>query len=122
MIGQTQEATTNDSQAIIPFSAFCAPFLRYPTHSISPRQGHPALHLMNDSEFVIFLKRLIRMYFARSAIEKNEYEIPPLNLGVQENEELARSYTRCLQSLDNTREEIQKAIPETDAQNSTYSS
>jgi hypothetical protein len=70
-------------------------------------QGHPALHLMNDSEFAIFLKRLDTDVL-RSQAQLKKMDVKSLSLGLQESEELGRSYTRCLQSLDNTREEIQK--------------
>jgi hypothetical protein len=70
-------------------------------------QGHPALHLMNDSEFAIFLKRLDTDVLSAQA-QLKKMDVKSLNLGLQENEELARSYNRCLQSLDNAREEIQK--------------
>src|SRR6267143_5899815 len=77
------------------------------TTQLPTGQTHPALHLMNDSEFAIFLKRLDTDVL-RSQAQLKKMDMKSLNLGVQENEELARSYTRCLQSLDNTREEIQK--------------
>jgi hypothetical protein len=93
---------------IIPVFAFlCAvPALPHTTQFVTG-QGHPALHLMNDSEFAIFLKRLDTDVL-RSQAQLKKMDMKSLNLGVQENEELARSYHRCLQSLDNTREEIQK--------------
>ena len=92
---------------ITVFAFLCAvPALPHTTQLV-PGQGHPALHLMNDSEFAIFLKRLDTDVL-RSQAQLKKMDVKSLNLGVQENEELARSYTRCLQSLDNTREEIQK--------------
>jgi len=92
---------------IAAFAFLCAvPALPHATQLV-PGQGHPALHLMNDSEFAIFLKRLDTDVL-RSQAQLKKMDVKSLNLGVQENEELARSYTRCLQSLDNTREEIQK--------------
>jgi len=77
------------------------------TTQLVPGQGHPALHLMNDSEFAIFLKRLDTDVL-RSQAQLKKMDVKSLNVGLQEREELARSYNRCLQSLDNTREEIQK--------------
>jgi len=92
---------------ITVFAFLCAvPALPHTTQLV-PGQGHPALHLMNDGEFAIFLKRLDTDVL-RSQAQLKKMDMKSLNLGVQENEELARSYTRCLQSLDNTREEIQK--------------
>jgi hypothetical protein len=69
--------------------------------------GHPALHLMNDSEFAIFLKRLDTDAL-RSQVQLKKMDVKSLSLGLQESEELDRSYNRCMQSLDNVREEIRK--------------
>lgn len=77
------------------------------TTQFVPGQGQPALHLMNDSEFAIFLNRL-DTDVVRSRAQLEKMDVKSLNLGHQESEELQRSYNRCLQSLDNTREEIQK--------------
>jgi hypothetical protein len=77
------------------------------TTQFTPRQVHPALHLMNDSEFAVFLNRLDSDVL-RSQVQLKKIDVKSLSLGPQENEELARSYNRCLQSLENTREEIQK--------------
>jgi hypothetical protein len=77
------------------------------TTQFVPGQGRPALHLMNDSEFAIFLQRLdTDMLSAQAQLKK--MDVKSLNLGLQESQELERSYGRCLQSLDNAREEIQK--------------
>jgi len=70
-------------------------------------QPHPALHLMNDSEFATFLNRL-DMDILHSQVQLKKIHVKSLNLGIQEREELDRSYNRCLESLDNVREEIQK--------------
>ena len=77
------------------------------TTQFAPVQVHPALHLMNDSEFAIFLNRLDTDVL-RSQVQLKKIDVKSLSLSPQENEELQRSYNRCLQSLDNTREEIQK--------------
>ena len=77
------------------------------TTQLTPRQVHPALHLMNDSEFAVFLNRLDANVL-RSQVQLKKIDVKSLSLGLQANEELQRSYNRCLQSLDNTREEIQK--------------
>src|ERR1700680_4928315 len=73
----------------------------------APGQVHPALHLMNDGEFAVFLNRLDANVL-RSQVQLKKIDVKSLSLSPQENEELQRSYNRCLQSLDNTREEIQK--------------
>jgi hypothetical protein len=93
---------------IITVFAFLSavPALPHTTQFV-PGQAQPALHLMNDSEFAIFLNRLDTDVL-RSQAQLKKMDVKSLNLGVQENEELARSYNRCLQSLDNAREEIQK--------------
>jgi hypothetical protein len=70
-------------------------------------QTHPALHLMNDSEFAIFLKRL-DTDMARSQVQLKNMDVRSLSLDVQQNEELESSYRQCLESVDNAREELQK--------------
>jgi len=93
---------------IITVFAFLSAVPAFPhTTQFVPGQAQPALHLMNDSEFAIFLQRLDTDVL-RSQAQLKKMDVKSLNLGVQENEELARSYNRCLQSLDNAREEIQK--------------
>jgi hypothetical protein len=67
----------------------------------------PALHLMNDGEFADFLKRL-DTDVARSQVQLKKMDVKSLSAGLQESDELERSYNRCLQTLDNAREEIQK--------------
>ena len=92
---------------ITVFAFLCAvPALPHTTQLV-PGQGHPALHLMNDSEFAIFLKRLDTDVL-RAQAQLKKMDVKSRNLGLQESEELERSYDRCLQSLDNAREEIQK--------------
>jgi len=61
---------------------------------------------MNDSEFAIFLKRLDTDVL-RSQAQLKKMDVKSLSLDLQEGEELERSYNRCLQTLDNAREEIQ---------------
>jgi len=66
-----------------------------------------ALRLMSDSEFSGFLRRL-EAEMLRSQLQLKKMDMKSLNLDVQEKADLQRSYGRCLQSLDNTRDEIQK--------------
>jgi hypothetical protein len=80
------------------------------TTQVATGQDQPALHLMNDSEFIMFLKRLDTDVL-RSQARLNKLDVKSLSLGFQESEELERGYNRCLQSLDNAREEIQKLSP-----------
>jgi hypothetical protein len=93
---------------IIAVFAFLSAVPAFPhTTQFVPAQGQPALHLMNDSEFAIFLQRLdTDVLRAQSQLKK--MDVKSLNLGLQERQELGRSYDRCLQSLNNAREEIQK--------------
>jgi len=67
----------------------------------------PALHLMNDSEFATFLKRL-DTDMVRSQLQLRNMDVKSLHLDAQQSEEMRGNYNRCLESLDNAREEIQK--------------
>jgi hypothetical protein len=93
---------------IITVFAFLSAVPAFPhTTQFTTGQTHPALHLMNDGEFAIFLKRLdTDMFLSQAQLKK--MDVKSLSLDPQESEELERSYNRCLQSLDNAREEIQK--------------
>jgi hypothetical protein len=66
-----------------------------------------ALRLMSDSEFATFLERL-DSDLLRSQLQLKKMDTKSLTLDLQEKQELERSYSQCLQSLDNTRDEIQK--------------
>jgi hypothetical protein len=77
------------------------------TTRFATEPAHPALRLMNDSEFSRFLGRL-DAGMLRSQLKLKKIDVQSLSLDLQEREELQRSHERCLQSLDNTREEIQK--------------
>jgi len=70
-------------------------------------QTQPVLRLMNDREFTTFLGRL-DSDLLRSQLQLKKMDVKSLSLDVQEKQDLERSYTQCLQSLDNTRDEIQK--------------
>jgi len=85
------------------------PAFAHNTQFTSPVAGQdrPALHLMNDSEFAIFLKRLDKDVL-RSQAQLKKMDVKSLSAGVQDSDELARSYDRCMQTLDDAREEIQK--------------
>jgi hypothetical protein len=67
----------------------------------------PALRLMNDREFASFLERL-DADLLRSQQQLKKMDVKSLRLDAQEKLDLDRSYGQCLQSLDNTRDEIQK--------------
>ncbi|HEV7968898.1 MAG TPA: hypothetical protein VGP19_15075 [Candidatus Acidoferrales bacterium] len=70
-------------------------------------QAEPVLRLMNDREFAVFLGRL-DSDLLRSQLQLKKMDVKSLSLDVQEKQDLERSYSQCLQSLDNTRDEIQK--------------
>jgi|SRR5579872_405372 len=70
-------------------------------------KDRPALHLMNDTEFATYLKRLDADVL-RSQTQLKKMDVKSLSFGPQDSDQLERSYNRCLQTLDNAREEIQK--------------
>lgn len=81
---------------------------KFETGQIAPGQPKPvALRLMSDSQFATFLSRL-DADLLRSQLRLKKMDVKSLSLDLQEKQELARSYGQCLQSLDNTRDEIQK--------------
>lgn len=69
----------------------------------------PAPHLLNNGEFTVFLRKLDTGALAWKAHLKG-HDPRSLGLDVQESEQLERSYDLCLQSIDNTREEIEKLL------------
>lgn len=73
-----------------------------------PSAGHPslALHLMSDSEFVLFLRQLDTAVLQWQAQLKN-MDVKSVDLDPQDGKELQRSHDLCLRSLQNTREEVQ---------------
>jgi hypothetical protein len=70
-------------------------------------QSQQVLRLMNDREFSAFLERLDASLL-RSQMQLKKMDLQSLPMDAQERQELDRSYIQCLQSLDNTRDEIQK--------------
>jgi hypothetical protein len=70
-------------------------------------QAQPVLRLMNDREFSNYLERL-DADMVRSEAQLKKMDMKSLSGDAQEKQELETSYIRCLQSLDSTREEIQK--------------
>ena len=79
---------------------------------VSPSQfaashAQPTLRLMNDAEFATFLRRLDGdLLRAQSRIKK--MDMRSLSLDAQETQDLLKSHARCLESLDNARDEVQK--------------
>jgi hypothetical protein len=69
--------------------------------------AHPALHLMNDDEFAIFLTRL-NTDILHSEAQLQKIDLKSLQVGPPESKELDRSYNRCVQTLNNIEEEIQR--------------
>src|ERR1700688_4445631 len=81
---------------------------KFETGQAAAAQDKPvALRLMSDMEFSTFLTRL-DSDLLRSQLRMKKMDVKSLSLDLQEKQELERSYSRCLQSLDDTREEIQK--------------
>jgi hypothetical protein len=74
-----------------------------------PAEGQPplGLRLMNNSEFALFLARLDTAAIRWEAQLKS-VDVKSLSLDSHDSVELGRRYSLCLQSLDNTREEIQR--------------
>jgi hypothetical protein len=65
------------------------------------------LHLMNDTEFSVFLKDLDSRILSWKR-QLRQVDVGSLDLNTSETRELQRGYAQCLQSMDDTREEIQK--------------
>ncbi len=81
---------------------------KFDTGQIATGQEKPvALRLMSDSQFSTFLARL-DADLLHSQLQLKKMDMKSLSLDLQEKQELQRSYSQCLQSLDNTRDEIQK--------------
>ena len=80
---------------------------KLPTPPPAEGQSQPVLRLMNDREFTAFLDRLDASLL-RSQMQLKKMDLKSLPMDAQERQELDRSYMQCLQSLDNTRDEIQK--------------
>jgi len=80
---------------------------QFATGQAPASQAQPVLRLMNDREFASFLNRL-DADLVRSQLQMKKMDVKSLSLGVQEKQELERSYARCLESLDGARDEIQK--------------
>jgi hypothetical protein len=111
-ISESWPATHKDKAMLraLAITAFTL-FLALPAYS-STRQAraaetHPALHLMSDGEFALFLERLDSSVLRWKARLRN-LDVKTLGLGPRESDDLDRSYNRCFQALDNTQEEIQK--------------
>jgi hypothetical protein len=64
---------------------------------------------MSDTQFTTFLGRL-DSELLRSELQLKKMDVKSVSLDLQEKQELGRSYARCLQSLEDTREEIQKLL------------
>jgi hypothetical protein len=80
---------------------------KFETGQAATGPAQPVLRLMNDREFATFLVRL-DSDLLHSQSQMKKMDVKYLSLDLQEKQELERSYSQCLQSLDNTRAEIQK--------------
>jgi hypothetical protein len=77
------------------------------TRKPSTGQESSALHLMNNSEFTLFLARLNTAVLGWEA-QLRSVDVKSLGLDSDDRGELEKGYSLCLQSLASTREEIQK--------------
>jgi hypothetical protein len=77
-----------------------------PSH-FAASQPQPVLRLMSDSEFATFLQNL-DSDLVHAQLEMKKMDLKAVSLDPEESQELARSYERCLQSVENARDEIQK--------------
>jgi len=82
------------------------PTFAHVTHSTTG-QGPAALHLMSDDEFATFLGHLDADLIG-SQEKFKKMDVKSVSLDPQQSADMKRSYDRCLQSLENSREEIQK--------------
>jgi hypothetical protein len=77
------------------------------TTQFTAGQAHPARNLMNESEFATFLGHL-DADMLRSQVQLKKMDVKSVSRDPRESKELETGYNRCLRSLDNAREEIQK--------------
>jgi hypothetical protein len=78
-----------------------------PAGQFATAQPPQALRLMNDTEFATFLQHLDGDLL-RSELQMKKMDLRSLKLDAQETEELGRTYERCLDAIEGTRDEIQK--------------
>jgi hypothetical protein len=79
-----------------------------PAQPAQPAQpGQPVLRLMNEDEFAAFLGRLDSQ-LVRSQEQLKKMDVRSVSADADEKLELEKSHARCLESLDNTRNEIQR--------------
>jgi hypothetical protein len=79
-----------------------------PASQFAAGQAPPAaLRLMSDTEFATFLQRL-DSDLLRAQMQMKKMDVKSLSSDAEEKRDLAKSQTRCLESLDSTRDEIQK--------------
>jgi hypothetical protein len=78
-----------------------------PTRQFAATPAQPVLRQMSDGEFSTFLQRL-DSDLVRAQLQMKKMDLKSLSVDPREKQDLARSYEQCLQSLDNTRDEIQK--------------
>ncbi len=89
---------------------FVAMVIAAPALSQAPQRhaavDPPALRLMNDSEFDVFLKKLDADALDWETRLKT-LDVSSLRLGTEDSKEIGRSYTLCYKAIENTREDIQ---------------
>jgi hypothetical protein len=73
----------------------------------APGGTHAALHLMNDSEFGLFVERL-NADASHWQTQLQRLDLDSLGLDREARREVERSYGVCLRVLGNTREDLEK--------------
>jgi hypothetical protein len=73
----------------------------------APSGTHAALHLMNDSEFGLFVERL-NADASHWQTQLQRLDLDSLGLDREARREVERSYGVCLRVLGNTREDLEK--------------
>jgi hypothetical protein len=73
----------------------------------APAGAHAALHLMNDSEFGLFVERL-DADVGRWQTQLQRLDLDSLGLDREARREVERRYGVCVRALGNTREDLEK--------------
>jgi hypothetical protein len=73
----------------------------------APAETHAALHLMNDSEFGLFVERL-NTDVSHWQAQLQRLDLNSLGLDREARREVERSHGVCLQVLGNTRQDLEK--------------
>jgi hypothetical protein len=84
---------------------------QFPSSTALPAQpaqpAQPVLRLMNEDEFAAFLARLDSQLVS-SQEQLKKMDVRSIGIDAEEKQELGKSHARCIESLDNIRNEIQR--------------